>query len=276
VVSLSLEHRVLTLFTSFVAVDSEVTTGGDAKFIRVSTPLPEGLDYEGFIGGAPTGGVASLGGVSYMFAASAGSMARSNSLFSDYLEEDIDAEDVDAFALAEMATDKLATKIAKSTPDFASTEERIKWLARTQQVNGSWDDDIEMTAAAVLAFVRAGHTTRSGNYRQQLRKASMWLYQNIAQANGFPAFAALRALRELGDATGDSFVSDTIQQRLPAPVTDTERAAANDSALTIPAAITSLDDVRIAALLAGNAQVPAELRAQGKLVQVWMAVGKRV
>ena len=87
--------------------------------------------------------------------------------------------------------------------NFATIDERIKWLARTQKVNGSWDDDVELTAAALLAFVRAGHTTRGGSYRQQVRKAATWLQGS--QAHGFPAFAAERALRELQAATGDSF-----------------------------------------------------------------------
>src|SRR5438128_2505200 len=56
-----------------------------------------------------------------------------------------------------------------------SHEDNLKVLARTQNVNGRWQDDVEITAAALLAFIRAGHTTRKGQYRRQAQKAMTWL-----------------------------------------------------------------------------------------------------
>ncbi len=59
-----------------------------------------------------------------------------------------------------------------------------------------------MTAAALLAFVRAGHTTRAGHYRRQLAKALKWLLG--AQASGAAAQARAQALAELATVIGDA------------------------------------------------------------------------
>ena len=76
----------------------------------------------------------------------------------------------------------------KAAPKAVSPADRIKELARTQNVSGSWgsgSDEIETTAAALLAFVRAGHTTRAGNYRRQLQKAVDFLGGTSAVSDGF-------------------------------------------------------------------------------------------
>src|SRR5262249_55604138 len=119
----------------------------------------------------------------------------------------------------------------RALPNFEimTIPDRIKWLARTQNVSGSWGSgaiEVEMTAAALLAFVRAGHTTRAGIYRRQVGKAAAWL--QTAQATGFAAFARFRALTELTAAEGPD-------QALPggiavgAATTDSERVALGDS-----------------------------------------------
>src|SRR5262249_7480078 len=117
---------------------------------------------------------------------------------------------------------------ASFTPAYPSIEERLKWLARTQNVNGSWGENIEWTAAALLAFVRAGHTTRTGSYRQQVKKAANWLQSGLAKTTGFVAFAVLRALDELQASTGDTFVSDDMRNRALNPASIPERAASGD------------------------------------------------
>ena len=335
IISLSLEHRLLTAYTAFVAVDSEVTSGGEAKSVRVSTPLPEGLDYEGFGGGAAHLAGAAFGGIARAQAApmnpgapppspsprqrapqppasvqkmvdrlrldkSKGNApedfltelsfegdAHEGDFLSGLPDDASDATDDDMFEMLTSpghnpfsATSQNAPRkpgaeaTPEPTPAFATIDERIKWLARTQKVNGSWGDNWEMTAAALLAFVRAGHTTRAGSYRQQVRKAAIWLQGALSQANGFPAFVTDRALRELQAATGDSFVTAAIQ--LPAPTTDPERAAASDPSLSLPNTVTSLDDLRIIALAVGAAQASAELKpdAHQTLVQCWLALGK--
>ncbi len=287
IISLSLEHRVLTPFTAFVAVDSEVTTGGDAFKLRVSTPLPEGLDYEKFGGtGGRVRGI-TLGAAGFHAAPMAAPLSPSPAQQAPMPKRyslPIDSTDVpaflrkrrheplqDTFSLSSIddGTSEEAQKQA-AAPDFASIDERIKWLARTQKIDGSWGDDVEMTAAALLAFVRAGHTTRVGSYRQQVRKAANWLAQ--AQPSGFAAFAAQRALSELQSTTGDSFVAKS----LPAPTTPAERAAAGDASVPLPNPVASLNDLRIVALIRGNASAPVSLKqsTDAPLVQTWLALSK--
>ncbi len=52
IIGLAIEQRLLTPYTAFVAVDSEVASeqSGAPKRVQVAVPLPEGLDIEGFGG----------------------------------------------------------------------------------------------------------------------------------------------------------------------------------------------------------------------------------
>jgi Ca-activated chloride channel homolog len=169
---------------------------------------------------------------------------------------------------------------AKAEPpvSFPTIEERIKWLARTQNVNGSWRDDAEMTAAALLAFVRAGHTHRTGNYRRQIAKTANWLaswtLQEAGKFAGFVPFVVVRALDELNKAAGDYAVPDSVRHALPHPASDSENAAMGVG--TTPSVIHTLDELRVAALLEGAASVPDTLTqgVDSHLVQAWLAVGK--
>ncbi len=169
---------------------------------------------------------------------------------------------------------------APPPPVLNSIPERIKWLARTQNVSGSWGsgaEEGERTAAALLAFVRAGHTTHMGSYRAQVRKAAEWL--KMAALTGFATFARWRALHELDTATqsADTFANPTIHPGTPG--SDPERAAMHDTSVTLPAQITSLDTLRVAALLQGGVTPTDALFAddtQRDLVQTWLAVGNPV
>ncbi len=166
---------------------------------------------------------------------------------------------------------------AEPKPTLTTIPERLKWLARTQNVSGSWgsgSDEVEMTAAALLAFVRAGHTTRTGNYRQQVRKAANWL--KAAQASGFAAFAKFRALTELDEATqhADQYAANA--KPANAPTNDAERAALNVQPFALPMDIVALDDLRVRALAVGVVVVHPDLFSddQRDLAQAWLAVGK--
>src|SRR6185369_15493536 len=51
ITKLGLEHRLMTQFTSFVAVEEQqVTEGGEVKTVQVPVELPEGVKYEGIFG----------------------------------------------------------------------------------------------------------------------------------------------------------------------------------------------------------------------------------
>src|SRR5262249_935700 len=132
-------------------------------------------------------------------------------------------------------------------------------------------DEVERTAAALLAFVRAGHTTRTGDYRRQIRKAVVWLQRT--KAPGVGAFLRWRALRELEQAEGATEIFVTPDLEAGVPTTAVERAAIGSDSPRL-SGIASLDDVRIAALVVGEVSVPQDLQADGNLVETWMAVGK--
>jgi Ca-activated chloride channel family protein len=340
VISLALEHRIITPFTAFVAIDSEVASTEQAEQIRVSVPLPEGLDLAGFVGAAPGSGsgantgasfASMAGGVRHRMAAlppaapmkrmvsrqqlpdkdedgtvemlrspqwGTARMASAEPDFAAMSDEElgnwvseVTAQDSRFHSqqsimpppkiskalqeLSQRQSGEQEREIAKPAAKPISIEESLKILARTQNINGSWQDHIEMTAAAVLAFVRAGHTTRSGDYRRQVSKAMLWLFSQL-NTPGFALFVAVRALDELQAASGDGVIPDEIRQKMPKPSSDIERAAAGDTSLSVPTSITTLDDVRIVALLQGNPTVPTAL-LPGKdadLARMWQAVGK--
>lgn len=292
IIGLAIEHRLLTPFTAFVAVDSETVDNAQSskRRVNVSVPLPEGLDIRGF--GERVRGITLTGGAQafpMMYAAPpAAPMAApkpsSPGVFNRLMGKSSRSENAQSMPTPADLPDWLQSAGSPSMPEAAPTlpqimsiAEQIKWLARTQNVSGSWGsgaDEVEQTAAALIAFVRAGHTTRAGSYRRQIQKAADWLKK--AKASGFAAFARWRALQELDDATQHADHYSDGASGLSLPASDAERAAMSDNSVKLPAQIASLDDLRIVALMRGEANAPPILKssAQSLLVQTWLAVGK--
>lgn len=55
--SVALAHRLVTPFTSFVAVEERVVNeGGTQRTVRVPVEMPDGVRYEGIFGSGPAGG----------------------------------------------------------------------------------------------------------------------------------------------------------------------------------------------------------------------------
>jgi Ca-activated chloride channel homolog len=298
IISLAIDHRLVTPFTAFVAVDSETVQNADGspRKVAVSVPLPEGVDFDtkvrgvfGFAASTPLSSIV-LGGRSMPVAPAPAGMPRAKSPLPDidvpsFLRRVVSSVRPDAKKRADTnqlskmmpppADEEMMLEEAADTPLLTSIPEIIKWLARTQNLSGSWGggaDEAEQTAAALLAFVRAGHTTRAGNYRAQVRKAADWL--KAATLTGFAAALRWRALHELDTA------QNTTAYAFPAPQpnSDAERAALDDSAaITLPAQVTTLDGLRITAIRAGAATPEDALlndHAQQALIQTWLAVGK--
>jgi hypothetical protein len=148
-------------------------------------------------------------------------------------------------------------------------------------VNGSWKDDVETTAAALLAYVWAGHNSKDGHYRPQVKRAFDWLRRS-RPAGGFPAFVRLVALAELAAATGAQVHRQAAQlalKELAEPRTKLETAAlarASSPAAVVPGApdtVNTLNDLRLAALCHAPLAVPKSLQ-EGKradLVRIWAA-----
>lgn len=229
---LALRYQLLSAYTSFVAIDEEVVArGGSPLVIAVAQPLPQGLDFAGFggpVGAMPMARAAMLS----MPAPTSGTM--------------------DAMAAPAMPQAKrkgVAENNAAPAPMVPDTAEGIlRYLARTQKINGSWNNDVERTGAALLAFFRHGHTDRIGSYRRQISNALAWL--KAAPAAGLEAEIRAAVLAELERGTVVA----------PQPADKPFKAA-------------SLADLRSAAL-ANRAVTAASALLNGKdeeLARVWQA-----
>jgi len=157
--------------------------------------------------------------------------------------------------------------------------EILRWLARTQNLNGSWSEDVEFTAAALLAFIRRGHTPRRGFYRKQVGRAVEWLMQ--ASCGSTPAHIRAIVLSELASAepglANIPQIEALISQLQPAvtPIEKIIRAIIDhpEAGIEPPQNITALESLRIACLLKLKLSVPAELIKNDpkNLAQVWIA-----
>ena len=133
---------------------------------------------------------------------------------------------------------------------------------------------MEWTAAALLAFIRAGHTTRAGMYRQALKRAARYLVEHVGE--GQERYFRARALAELAEAVPAEVDRRAAAQAsrlvLPGPSNALETAALEQGGQA-PPAISSLDDLRLVVLLRMQMPVPPGL-FNGKdsdLARVWAA-----
>jgi Ca-activated chloride channel family protein len=279
IIGLAIAHRLLTPFTAFVAVDSEVTEKRSDKETRVSVavPLPEGLVMEGFFGGL-TGLLMDCGAsmaAAPMSATRASSprdsgpahlLSRARSFLRATASPD--AAQMDAAQMTDMSEHRIAESAPFSemvSGRQQTIEELLRWLARSQNVSGSWgagETEVEQTAAAILAFVRAGHTHRGGHYRRQLARATKWLL--AATAQGLAEYARAQALAELAAATGDSAIAHAAQSVTGPPATS----------VTLSEPLSTLDELRAAALAGQVKEVAPTLfrGSQADLARAWMAV----
>jgi hypothetical protein len=78
----------------------------------------------------------------------------------------------------EYALGGVDTRLVPENPDA------LEWLSRAQDADGKWDSkkygaqadgDIEQTALATLAFLGAGHSEKSGLYKENVKRALAWL-----------------------------------------------------------------------------------------------------
>jgi hypothetical protein len=101
------------------------------------------------------------------------------------------------------ATDAAARDAAASAPAKGqpkeSTPDPAGELAREQRADGSFDGDVERTAAALLRLIELGHTRRKGLRRRVVAKAARWLREHGGEAEvAQAALAALEAAEREG------------------------------------------------------------------------------
>lgn len=265
IIRLALDTNLVTPYTSFIAIDRETARGeGQPRVIHVAQPLPQSLQPGAF-------GPTRVGGVNQLAAIAGGPAPRMASKALSHAPQAMAA----SFTMNSPEAD-LKRRIAESRvpePTLLEPEATLRWLARVQKLDGSWESSVEWTAAALLAFVRNGHTTRVGAFRQALRRAAGWLSAQVG--HGFASFARALALEELASATGDdrdTAAAREARQALPAPSTLLEQAASGVR-VEAPELLRNLDDLRLAAVLKASLPVPEAL-LQGmerELARVWAA-----
>jgi hypothetical protein len=82
----------------------------------------------------------------------------------------------------------------------ATPQDLLRQLARTQKLEGCWDEDVEHTAIALLCFLRQGQTTTRGSFRVAIQRASQWL--RIHPAAGLAELLRMLALVDLERTSG--------------------------------------------------------------------------
>ena len=270
---LALEHGLVTPLTSFAAVEEgETGLEGKPRLIRVAQPLPAGLDHERFLNPGWMNAASATGGLmgaapkmlrSMLSSDAAGALTNrpTAAFFTAAEQRGINAQERNMPRRAVMDRGEAFTPAA----DALDAETLLRWLARTQNIDGSWERDVERTAAALLGFLRAGQTPRKGSYRQVVRRAASWLAQN--KGSGWAAFARFKALDALAQATGnnsDAAAAKSAQNELPEPANALEAAATGGPAGAAADPPVTLDDLRMAGI-SGEARKIPEALLRGEL-----------
>jgi Ca-activated chloride channel family protein len=215
VLSLALEHRLLSPYTSFVAVEqprAEHAGRERAEPVLVPIHLPQGTLREAFEPPSGAFGRAamapmSLGGMPAPASPPVQQGARrAGGPLNRLADAVLGAGGPDLFAApASLSVGGADAPLVPPSAPQRSNRERadaaLRYLARTQAVDGSWADSAEATALAVLAFLRSGHSERAGGYRPQLSRALAWLKARAAQA-GAPAVLVYVLARRAGEQPG--------------------------------------------------------------------------
>jgi Ca-activated chloride channel homolog len=210
IIGLALQQRLLTRFTSFVAVDEEKTEVGRDQ-IRIAVPLPEGLQEQGFFGGPMQ--VMKLGLARPAAAHRWHDAAKPKTRVS--LRMDFRSL-TDSLLHHSKTTREMDTSPASDTPPATTEKNYLHVLARTQNVMGSWgrgDEEIEMTCAGILAFVRSGNTLQKGAFRRQLAKAVKWLL-SLTRSDSEQRHLQATALAEIAAASNDRDLLEKANQEL--------------------------------------------------------------
>ena len=277
VIGLAIDHHLVTPFTAFVAVDQDIANPeAKSKTLAVAQPLPEGLERQGFARQSlsarpPMPTAAYTGMVASAKSASFPILSPISHLLSGKMSRSVQAD------TAAMPFEEAESRQVQETAPEA-LQAFLRWLARTQQLEGCWKGDVEITSAAMLTFVRAGHTTQTGSFRQAVRRAYEWLKN--AQASGFALFARALALHTLAQATGllaHQASAAQICSGLPAPATLLEGVVSDllnsvpSQDLSGPSQVATLDDLRLAGILNLAVVVPEEVRQTNDLSIAWTA-----
>jgi len=160
----------------------------------------------------------------------------------------------------------------------ANPQDLLRLLARTQKLDGCWEEDVEHTAIALLFFLRQGQTTTRGSFRVAILRASQWL--RIHQTAGLAELARLLALAKLERSLGRDPNLAWLQAELGPNLTPEEANLLTHllagEAVVKSASITNPEDFRLAALSGQNLPLAADITGwfQPEWLSVWKSLLK--
>ena len=268
IVDLSLRYSIQCPLTAFIALaaESEPVRHGPAPLVQVATPLPEGLEWTGFVGMRDATAYASIlphfRPQRIVMKCSRQIESAGKSITMKKIVREVHSQSGLSVWMKKLAGRPEAKQML-SLPDPQDVMQTLRWLIRQQKSSGAFgdsDEQVEVTAAVLLAFVRNGFTVYHGFYRKSLLRAYRWLMDH--PAHGWVETTRLQALGEMATAIDDQALLSTLpsdwDQRQPAQPTD--------------AAISSAAELKTAALQQSGGRVPAGTPATNLAQLVWQTV----
>jgi len=265
---LALEHGLLSAHTSFVAVEEpppgaerrpatarvlvpvHLPAGSERSAFEPSqAPPPPGMLYAMAPPPAPRGlGPKTPQGMAAKFlGALRGGLADAGSPESIGFPAPVmrAADAMPSSAPAARSVGATAPQARREPTPSERRDAALRFLARTQAVDGSWAGDEAATSIVVLAFARAGHSSHSGAFRTQLARAARWLEARAATPDVAVAAAVAQALLRDAAFTPEQLIAS---QRLGGdgdgaaltPGADPLRPSAHTLALTAALAILAI------------------------------------
>ena len=252
-----------------------VNPSGKTRKVEISQPLPPGLVREAFAPpmqafSAPSPAVFKMHGRPHMAAdATTGAVPPPQLMASAAFG--VNDLDLPAFLKKRISRDaepvsQEGMEIGGELPAAGDLNSILRWLMRTQEVDGSWGGDIERTSAALLTFIRSGNTSRRGSYRKVVGRAANWLVQQGTVMRGWTEYSRALALYELAQEDGEASVSQAAEaafKTLPSPTSPQETAVVerirNGKAGIKIQSVASLDDLRLAGAASMAFSVPKNL-----------------
>ena len=205
IVRIALAHHIASKFTSFICVDHSVRTVGERRHVVQPVEMPSQWEL------MPQQAMASYARAMPL-PAPAPTMAQALKAAEDLM---------DAHPMRSMTFARSMPEITRETPQgsFSSFSESVGQfvgkifgsstadsaedfvqsvsadyagvLARTQSANGSYDNDVGRSAAALLALILLGSTRRRGDRRRTVKKLVEWLETQRSDARATVALTAL-------------------------------------------------------------------------------------
>ncbi len=166
--SLALCFGIVSRYTAMVAIDTQVASDGSPVEILQPVELPHLWDQSFRDSGTFLHGPAAAGATSHLYCFS--------------MQQ--------AFGLPSFGRGRGLRTRAQGTDDLGGR------MARRQEADGSFGQDVERTAAALVALVLLGNTRQHGLRKRTVQKAAGWL----ARVKDQPAAAQALAMLERAEA----------------------------------------------------------------------------